>query len=315
MLSFGSFSSHLELRLRWSPLQPSSQSRLGSGASRRPLAAFTPLLFNGRSRERAHRPPLRPSLPGAFHGSQVPRLSRPGMGPRGVSSRRLRGFALVPARPRRHGDRTDGRAVRLRPVRRGIFGAFRRPRGRPPLCGGRCGVRRDLARDGEYAYYDSKVVAKCPGLGKRVVLREAVEEGAKRGIPIIAYCVVQQGGHYLDQHPEFDMRGGDGAVIPGRYCLNSGYKESLKSLTSELIGYGIAGFHIDMLDQGFGRPYGCWCETCRGLFEALALCIPDRRPAECCDPLRRGGRPVHALRAGRRLAHRDGLDRDARLAG
>ena len=150
------------------------------------------------------------------------------------------------------------------------------------------------ARDGEYAYYDSKVVPKCPGLAKRDVLRETVEEGAKRGIPIIAYCVVQQGGHYLDQHPEFAMRGADGAIIPGRYCLNSGYKETLKSLTSEMIGYGIAGFHIDMLDQGFGRPYGCWCETCRGLFEALARCIPGRCPAERCHPLRPRSRPVHA---------------------
>ncbi|WP_250846967.1 alpha-amylase family protein [Aquisphaera insulae] len=124
------------------------------------------------------------------------------------------------------------------------------------------------ARDGEYAYYDSKVVAKCPGLGARDVLREAVEEGAKRGLPIIAYCVVQQGGHYLEQHPEFAMRDAAGAIIPGRFCLNSGYLETLKSLATEMIGYGIAGFHIDMLDQGFGRPYGCWCEACRKLFEA-----------------------------------------------
>ncbi|WP_246196584.1 alpha-amylase family protein [Aquisphaera giovannonii] len=124
------------------------------------------------------------------------------------------------------------------------------------------------ARDGEYAYYDSKVVSKCPGLGGRDVLREAVEEGAHRGIPIIAYCVVQQGGHFLERHPEFAMRGADGAIIPGRFCLNSGYLETLKALATEMIAYGIAGFHIDMLDQGFGRPYGCWCEACRRLFEA-----------------------------------------------
>ncbi len=124
------------------------------------------------------------------------------------------------------------------------------------------------ARDGEYAYYDSKVVAKCPGLGDRDVLREAVDEGARLGLPIIAYCVVQQGGRYLAEHPEFAMRGLDGTVVPGRFCLNSGYLETLKALTSEMLAYGVAGFHVDMIDQGFGPPYGCGCGTCRRLFEA-----------------------------------------------
>ncbi|MDG3006335.1 beta-galactosidase trimerization domain-containing protein [Paludisphaera mucosa] len=124
------------------------------------------------------------------------------------------------------------------------------------------------ARDGEYAYYDSKVVAKCPGLGGRDVLRETVGEAAKHGLPVIAYCVVQQGGAYLASHPEFAMRGADGAIIPGRFCLNSGYLETLKALTSEMLAYGIDGFHVDMLDQGFGAPYGCWCDACRKLFEA-----------------------------------------------
>ena len=48
----------------------------------------------------------------------------------------------------------------------------------------------------------------------------------------------------------------------GRYCYNSGYLGIMKRLTSEMLAYGIAGFHIDMLDQGFGPPYGCWCESC-----------------------------------------------------
>lgn len=124
------------------------------------------------------------------------------------------------------------------------------------------------ARDGEYAYYDSRVAAKCPGLGARDVLREAVAEGAARGLPIIAYCVVQQGGRYLAEHPEFAMRAADGKVVPGRFCLNSGYLETLKALTSEMLARGVDGFHIDMLDQGFGPPYGCWCGACRKLFKA-----------------------------------------------
>ena len=123
------------------------------------------------------------------------------------------------------------------------------------------------ARDGEFAYYNSKVVAKCPGLGQRDVLREAVDEARIQKLPLIAYCVVQQGGQFLDKHPEMAMRGPDGKLI-GRYCLNSSYLGTMKALTSEMLAYGIAGFHIDMLDQGFGPPYGCWCGNCRKQFEA-----------------------------------------------
>ncbi len=123
------------------------------------------------------------------------------------------------------------------------------------------------ARDGDYAYYDSRVALKCPGLGTRDVLRETVDAAAPHDLPVIAYCVVQQGGHFLAAHPEFAMRDAQGAVIPGRFCLNSGYLETLRQLATEMLAYGIAGFHIDMLDQGFGPPYGCFCAHCRKGFQ------------------------------------------------
>ncbi len=121
-------------------------------------------------------------------------------------------------------------------------------------------------RDGDYAYYDSKLLPKAPGLGVRDPLREAMDEARPRKVPILAYCVVQQGGHFLKAHPEWEMRGADGKPI-GRFCLNSGYLEAMKQIVAEQLAYGIDGFHIDMLDQGFGPPYGCWCDTCRGEFE------------------------------------------------
>ncbi len=122
------------------------------------------------------------------------------------------------------------------------------------------------ARDGDWAYYDSQVARKCPGLGERDVLREAVEEGKQHHLPIIAYCVVQQGGHFLDDHPQYEMLDMNGQRI-GRFCYNSGYLEPMKQLLAEQLAYGIDGFHIDMLDQGFGPPYGCWCEHCQKLFQ------------------------------------------------
>jgi Hypothetical glycosyl hydrolase 6/Beta-galactosidase trimerisation domain len=122
------------------------------------------------------------------------------------------------------------------------------------------------ARDGDYAYYDSRLLPKAPGLGARDPLREGVDEAKRCKIPLIAYCVVQQGGNFLEAHPEWKMRGADGKPI-GRYCLNSGYLEAMKQIVAEQLAYGIDGFHIDMLDQGFGPPYGCWCASCRTLFE------------------------------------------------
>ena len=123
------------------------------------------------------------------------------------------------------------------------------------------------ARDGDYAYYDSRLLPKAPGLSKRDPLRESVEEARKHGLPVIAYCVVQQAGHYLAAHPEWEMRDSQGKRI-GRFCYNSGYLEAMKQIVAEQLAYGIQGFHIDMLDQGFGSPYGCWCEACRAKFQA-----------------------------------------------
>ncbi len=121
-------------------------------------------------------------------------------------------------------------------------------------------------RDGDYAYYNSKLLPKAPGLGERDPLREAMEEARSHKLPLLAYCVAQQGGHFLKAHPEWEMRGADGRPI-GRFCLNSGYLEAMKQIVAEELAYGIDGFHIDMLDQGFGPPYGCWCDTCRAQFE------------------------------------------------
>ena len=121
-------------------------------------------------------------------------------------------------------------------------------------------------RDGDYAYYDSKLLPKAPGLGQRDPLREAMDEARLARLPVIAYCVVQQGGHFLKAHPEWEMRGADGQPI-GRFCYNSGYLEAMNAIVAEQLAYGIDGFHIDMVDQGFGPPYGCWCATCRAQFE------------------------------------------------
>jgi len=124
------------------------------------------------------------------------------------------------------------------------------------------------ARDGVYAYYDSAVQPKAPGLRERDVLREAVREGRRLGMPIIAYCVLQYPTTALAEHPEWAMRDADGKPIPDRVCFNSPYREHVKDLLKEMLAYGIDGFHLDMVDQGFGPPHGCWCDHCARLYEA-----------------------------------------------
>ncbi|MCX8064132.1 MAG: beta-galactosidase trimerization domain-containing protein [Candidatus Hydrogenedentes bacterium] len=133
------------------------------------------------------------------------------------------------------------------------------------------------ARDGDYAYYNSKILPKAPGLKDRDPLKDGVEEAKKYNMPVIAYCVVQQGGHFIDTHPEFLMRDLQGNPIYHRYCYNSGYLEVMKKIIDEILTYGVQGFHIDMLDQGFGPPYGCACDICKKLFrERYGIEIPDK---------------------------------------
>jgi hypothetical protein len=124
------------------------------------------------------------------------------------------------------------------------------------------------AREGDWAFYDSQLQPKPPGLGARDVLREAVEEGRRLGLPIISYCQIQYPGHTLREHPDWRMVDKDGKPIDGRVCYRSGYLAYMKRMVEEQLAYGIDGFHLDMVDQGFGPPHGCWCATCKREFEA-----------------------------------------------
>lgn len=121
-------------------------------------------------------------------------------------------------------------------------------------------------KDSEYAYYNSDAAPRCPGLKGRDVIAETVEAARPHGLPVIVYCVVQGNGYPLRRHPGFQMRGSDGAEL-GRICFNSGYIHHATAVLDEMLAYDIQGLHIDMLDQGFGPPLGCWCESCRKLFE------------------------------------------------
>ena len=121
-------------------------------------------------------------------------------------------------------------------------------------------------RDGDYAYYESKLLPKAPGLGDVIRSGTPSRRLGNSQLPLIAYCVVQQGGHFLEAHPEWEMRGADGNRLADS-ASTPVISTTMKEILAEQLAYGIDGFHIDMLDQGFGPPYGCWCDTCQEQFE------------------------------------------------
>ena len=112
------------------------------------------------------------------------------------------------------------------------------------------------ARDGDYAYYDSKLLPKAPGLGSHDPLREVVDEAAKHKLPILAYCVVQQGGHFLKAHPEWEMRGADGAFDHHAMSDHRGLARARLALAADHRGLrGCAGTY-DTASAAAGLPVG-----------------------------------------------------------
>ena len=121
-------------------------------------------------------------------------------------------------------------------------------------------------KDWQYAYYDSQVAPKCPGIGQRNLFTECMDEARKHDLPVVAYSIVQHDGATYEAHPEWRMKDVNGKDISPRLCYHSDYLEHVKQVADEMMEYDIVGFHFDMLDFGFEEPYGCWCETCRNFF-------------------------------------------------
>jgi hypothetical protein len=124
-----------------------------------------------------------------------------------------------------------------------------------------------VMKDQHFAYYNSQVARKAPNLGECDLLREVTDAARPFGIDIVAYLQVQYDSSTWLAHPEWRMKDPEGNDIQDRLCYNSGYVTYVLACLEEMLPYDIVGFHIDMLDFGFGPPYGCWCPTCRALYQ------------------------------------------------
>ncbi|HWI58020.1 MAG TPA: hypothetical protein VNZ22_12400 [Bacillota bacterium] len=131
---------------------------------------------------------------------------------------------------------------------------------------------------GGEAYFQSQVAPHAPGLGELDYLREALEEGARTGVKVIAY--MNPNALYTD-HPllnECAVRGPDGQVSPQstygggpfantRYaCINHPrYRQFLRDVLTELFTrYQPAGLYVDGL-----TPHVCFCSHCQAKWREL----------------------------------------------
>ncbi|MEI7634412.1 MAG: hypothetical protein WCK47_09060 [bacterium] len=128
------------------------------------------------------------------------------------------------------------------------------------------------------AYYNTRAGHKHRNLGTRDLLAEAIEEGRKVGVRIMAYYSVIWDNHACEAHSDWTMRNEKGqpvidvasAADCGKWhyvCHNSpGYNMYAQTMLEEIAtGYDIEGFHLDMINLDFGG-LSCYCDNCRELF-------------------------------------------------
>lgn len=70
---------------------------------------------------------------------------------------------------------------------------------------------------GPEAYYQSAIVPKAPGVGRRDLFRELIEEARKNNLEVIAYIHVGcGGGEIAKQHPDWVARTSTGKSLKKR---------------------------------------------------------------------------------------------------
>ncbi len=129
---------------------------------------------------------------------------------------------------------------------------------------------------GGEVFYQSKVAPHAPGLGKLDFLREAVDEGRRLSLKVVAY--INPNALYLN-HPLFKeaaIRDANGEIADAisynrfkdtRYaCINNPkYRKFLSDVVTEIFTeYGPDGLYVDGLSA-----HRCFCKHCRAKYEQM----------------------------------------------
>ena len=115
-------------------------------------------------------------------------------------------------------------------------------------------------KDWNFAYYNSRIVRKCPSLGRRDLLREVLDEAGKYHLPIIAYVVIQGDTSVWLAHPEWRMEVEWSPILRQTVKTQIGDHSRCTS-RAEASGAGRAGGDAD-LDRGrCDRPAAGICRA------------------------------------------------------
>ncbi|UCD28178.1 MAG: hypothetical protein JSV03_13960 [Planctomycetota bacterium] len=130
-------------------------------------------------------------------------------------------------------------------------------------------------------WWPSSIGAVRPEAENFNFVQKMIDNAHGRGMRMIGYYRHMADEAMAEKHPEWICRRWDGKIIPeaGKrpiwLCLNTGFREFIKTRLLELADMGIDGFYFDYLHMPgswLGKPtymYTCSCQTCRKKFEKI----------------------------------------------
>ncbi len=134
-----------------------------------------------------------------------------------------------------------------------------------------------------YAYYDTKLMPKDPGLGKRDLAAELAAAAKKHGLLWGAYVPPSTIESLVHEHPDWQQLTADGSPEAKNwgfwhtvFCYNSPFRQHYIATLHEIAArYRPHGFYIDGIIWGFSA---CFCPHCEAKFQSEFGRRLPRRP-------------------------------------
>jgi len=130
-------------------------------------------------------------------------------------------------------------------------------------------------------WWPSKVGAVLPEAENFNMVQKMIDNAHARGMRMIGYYRHMADKSMAEKHPEWLCRTADGGTFmeggkrPKWLCLNSGFREFIKTRLLEQVDMGIDGFYFDYIHMPgtwLGRPRhisSCCCQNCREKFKKI----------------------------------------------